>query len=221
LECLAAEREVDAVIGVDVGGDVLATGSEGGLWSPLADQVMLACLARLERAGVRSMLAVHGLGVDGELPVDYLVLRLGEVASRGAYLGALGMGPEGASRLQEAVDRVVTEASALALAAFRGEGGTRALRRGTRRARLSIVSSLTFFIDPAGLAELSPMAKAVSSAASLEEANDRLHELGIYTELDLERDLYELLKEGGRVTKRDVLMLKREGVRRLREGRAL
>lgn len=218
---LAAELEVSAVIGVDVGGDVLAVGTEEGLWSPLADQVMLACLAELEGEGVRSMLAIHGLGVDGELPTDYLVHRLGVVASRGAYLGALGMGPEGASRLQEAVDRVVTEAGALALAAFRGEEGARALRRATRRARLSIVSSLTFLVDPAGLAELSPMAKAVSSAASLEEANDRLHELGVYTELDLERGMYKLLREGGRVTRRDVLALKREGVRRLREGRGL
>lgn len=221
LELLAAELGAEAVVGVDVGGDVLAKGDEGGLWSPLADQVMLACLARLEEGGLRSVLAIHGLGADGELPADYLVHRLGEVASRGAYLGAVGMGREGASRLQEAVDKVVTEASALTLAAFRGEEGARSLRGGTRRAGLSIISSLTFFVDPAGLAEASPMAKAVWSAQSLEEANERLHELGVYTELDLERDMYRLLKERGRVTRRDVLALKREGVERLRRGRGL
>ncbi|MCX8204432.1 MAG: DUF1152 domain-containing protein [Candidatus Nezhaarchaeota archaeon] len=221
LERLANEAEVSAVIGVDVGGDVLAKGLEEDLWSPLADQVMLACLTRLEERGVRSIIAIHGLGVDGELSLDYLIQRLGEVASHGAYLGALGMGREGASRLQEAVDRVVTEASALTLAAFRGEGRVRALRRATRKARLSIISSLTFFVDPAGLAKLSPMVKALASTASLEEANSKLHELGIYTELDLERDLYRLLKERGRVTSRDVLTLKREGARRIREGRGL
>ncbi|RLF10557.1 MAG: hypothetical protein DRJ69_02990 [Thermoprotei archaeon] len=159
---------------------------------------------------------VHGLGVDGELSVDYLVHRLSEAAAQGGYLGAVGMGRRSAEELRKAVDEVVTESSALVLDAFRGEARVRSLRSATRWARLTVISSLTFLLDPLKMAELSPMAKAVAHAASLEEANERLHGLGVYTELDLERDLYELWRDKGRVGRRDVLRLKKEGLARLR-----
>ena len=206
------------IVGVDVGGDVLATGEEDGLWSPLADQVMLAALAQLEERGIRVILAVHGLGVDGELSEPYLLRRLSLLASKGGYLGALGMGRRGAERLKKVLSRVETESSALPLLAFEGGYGYKALRSSTRGVKLSLISSITFLVDPLRLFGEAPMAKALASADSLEEANERLHELGVYTELDLERDLYEVYRAKGRVTRRDVLKVKREGLSRLRGG---
>jgi hypothetical protein len=216
----AGRLKLSSVVGVDVGGDALAKGPEGGLWSPLADQVMLACLAKLKEAGLEALLAIHGLGVDGELDVGYLVRRLGEVAAAGGYLGAVGMGRDGAEALRRALSTVVTESSALTLEAFRGVAEARPLRWATRRAKLSVLSSLTFLLDPLKVFELSPMARSMAGAASLEEANERLHELGVYTELDLERDLYEVWRVKGRVGRADVLAARREGLRRLREARA-
>ncbi|PCN49809.1 hypothetical protein B6U99_07775 [Candidatus Geothermarchaeota archaeon ex4572_27] len=63
------------------------------------------------------------------------------------------------------------------------------------------------------------MAKALSDAKSLDEANLKLNEMGVYTELDLERDLYRVYVERGRVTRGDVLRARREGMARVR-GRA-
>ncbi len=39
---------IDAVIGIDVGGDVLALGNEDGLYSPLADSYSAAILSRVQ-----------------------------------------------------------------------------------------------------------------------------------------------------------------------------
>lgn len=58
---------------VDVGGDVLATGGEPGLRSPLADQLALAgCVL----TGIPTRLLVTGAGLDGELPEAVVLERL-------------------------------------------------------------------------------------------------------------------------------------------------
>ena len=60
LSAACAELETDLVVLVDVGGDVLGTGAEPGLASPLCDAVMLAAGAHLLRGGVRVVGAVFG-----------------------------------------------------------------------------------------------------------------------------------------------------------------
>ncbi len=45
-------------------------GREPGLRSPLADSIMLAAWAELERRGWRTIWGVFGYGSDGELTVD-------------------------------------------------------------------------------------------------------------------------------------------------------
>ena len=46
---------------------LIGTGNEPGLRSPLADSVMLAAYAELERRGHRALWGVFGYGSDGEL----------------------------------------------------------------------------------------------------------------------------------------------------------
>ena len=61
--------DCDLVVLLDVGGDVLATGSEPGLSSPLCDALMLAAAQHLpERLEVVG--CAYGSGCDGELTVD-------------------------------------------------------------------------------------------------------------------------------------------------------
>jgi hypothetical protein len=51
------------------------------------------------------------------------------------------------------------------------------------------VGAVTFYFDPvATIAAAAPLAGAVRDAADLEDANERLHALGVRTELDLERE---------------------------------
>ena len=74
---------------------------------------------------------------------------------------------------------------------FRGAWGTKLIRGGRRTLKLTPLTTLTFFISPEKLYEsISRPAQAVRKSSSLDEANDALHGLGIYTELDFERDHY-------------------------------
>jgi len=49
------EFKIDLLVGLDVGGDSLAQGNEPGLRSPLADSIMLAAYAELEKRGQRTL----------------------------------------------------------------------------------------------------------------------------------------------------------------------
>jgi hypothetical protein len=184
----AADRlDCDLVVLVDVGGDVLAHGDEPGLGSPLCDAVCLAGAPALAERGPLA-LAVFGAGCDGELTPAEVLARVAEVAAAGGLLGAHGLTPEAAERLATAVAAVPTEASAQALACFRGAIGTVAIREGRRTVERSPLGALAFYLDPLVALETAARAgRAVAGAASLDEANERLHELGIATELDYER----------------------------------
>ena len=183
----ASRLECDAMVLVDVGGDVLAHGDEPGLASPLCDAVMLAAAEPLARAGVRVAGAVFGPGCDGELTSAEVLDRVSELAAAGGLSGAWGITPQAAVRLGAAADAIPTEASAQALRCFAGERGETAIRAGKRPLTLSAIGALTFFFDPlVAIASAARLARAVVGAASLEDANRRLGELGIQTELDRE-----------------------------------
>src|SRR3954468_2384514 len=88
----AAELECDAVVLLDVGGDVLAHGDEPGLASPLCDAIVLAAGFFLAKStGVIG--AVYGPGCDGELTPEEVLGRITELQSAGALLGAWGLTP--------------------------------------------------------------------------------------------------------------------------------
>ena len=183
----ADHLDCDLVVLVDVGGDVLAHGDEPGLGSPLCDAVCVAGAPALAERGPL-VLAVFGAGCDGELRPAEVLARVAEVAGGGGLLGALGLTPEAAQRLQEAVAAVPTEASAQALACFRGAIGTVAIREGRRHVERSPVGAVAFCLDPlVAIATAARPAREVAGAASLNEANERLRALGITTELDWER----------------------------------
>lgn len=185
----ASQLGCDLVVFVDVGGDVLAHGDELGLRSPLCDAVMLAVAGRLGRLGHRVLLGLFGMGCDAELTPVEVLARLAEVAAAGGLIGARGLTAPVAQRLEQAVELVPTEASAQAVRAFRGAAGEVAIRGGARTVELSVLASVTFYLDvEATLRATGRLALAVDGASSLEQANDALNALGIRTELDLERE---------------------------------
>ncbi|HZB07315.1 MAG TPA: DUF1152 domain-containing protein [Thermoleophilaceae bacterium] len=190
IEAAARELGTDLVVFLDVGGDALAQGGEPGLASPLCDALLLAAAARLgERAAFPVLGAVFGAGCDGELTPAEVLERVAEVAAAGGLAGARGLTPAVAARLEDAVEAVPTEASAQALRCFRGEIGPATIRRGRRSVELSPVGALTFFFDPqVAVGSAARLAAAVKDARDLGHGNDILHELGVYTELDYERD---------------------------------
>jgi hypothetical protein len=190
LAAAAASLESDLIAFVDVGGDVLAHGDEPGLASPLCDAVLLATAARLAERGSPVLGGIFGIGCDGELTPAEVLARLAEVGA------ARGLTPAVAGRLEEAVMAVPTEASAQALRCFHGEIGPAAIRQGRRTVELSPAGALTFYFDPvAALRSAARLAAAVIDARDLEHANQILHELGVHTELDYERDALHTVRQ--------------------------
>jgi len=183
--------DIDLLVGLDVGGDSLAHGHEVGLRSPLADAVMLAAYAELQKQGHRTLWAVFGYGSDGELTVEEIELRLSKLAGAGGLLGAWGLTAKIAAELEEVIKTVPTEASAVPVECFKGAWGERKIRSDQRSVKMTPLTTLTFFISTAKLfGTLSPPAQAVVNSGSLEEANNALHAMGIKTELDLERERF-------------------------------
>lgn len=177
----------DLIVGIDVGGDVIAHGDEPGLMSPLADSVMLAAFARLEEK-ISSIIGLFGFGSDGELTQGELESSINLILKQGGVLGSWGITQEALSKLEEVIAVVPTEASRLPVLYAKGEFEETKIRSGSRHVSLSIASTETFYFTPSVLYENSRLAKCVNDCRSLEEANDCLHSIHIHTELDLERE---------------------------------
>jgi hypothetical protein len=201
LTAAAAELGADLIVFLDVGGDALAHGDEPGLASPLCDAIMLAAAAHLAKravcahdeepdpAAIPVLGGIFGVGCDGELRPAEVLERIAEVAGAGGFAGARGLTEPIAARLEQAVEAVPTEASAQALACFRGAIGETTIRQGRRTVELSPVGALTFYFDVAkAIWSAARLAAAVIDAGDIEEANEILRDRGIRTELDYERD---------------------------------
>jgi hypothetical protein len=125
------------------------------------------------------------------LTVDEIEASLSKLAGAGGLLGAWALTPKVAAELEEVIKTVPTEASAIPVKCFRGAWGESAIRRDQRHVRLTPLTTLTFFISTTKLYEtLGRPAQAVRGSASLDQANDALHAIGIRTELDYEREYY-------------------------------
>ena len=188
LEQVAPELGVDLFLFVDVGGDVLGAGAEPGLASPLCDAVMLAAGALLQRRGATVLGAIFGPGCDGELTLEELLGRLALLAGAGALHAIEGLAPAAVDQVEQAARVIPTEASAQAVRCARGELGIATIRGGRRTVQLTPFGAATVYFDPEGaLRSAAPLAREVLDAADLIAAQERLHALGVRTELDYER----------------------------------
>ena len=207
---------VDAVVGVDVGGDVVALGYEEELWSPLADSMGLAAVATTPAEGIEKVLAIHSPGADGELPPEYVLRRVASIAAIGGLRGARGITLQDIGVLERILRYAHSEASRVQLEAFRGGFGEALIRGGSRRVRLSPLQTITFFLDALKALALAPLAQLVIGTDSVFDARRVLNSVGVYTELDLEEDVYRFVEEHGREpTPREVLEMRRAGRLRL------
>ncbi len=189
LEAAIATLGIDLLVGIDVGGDSLAQGGEPGLRSPLADAIMLAAFQELENRGHQALWGVFGYGSDGELTTDEIEYALARVTKAGGLLGAWALTPQVVSELEDVIEKVPTEASAIPLQCARGAWGKGSIRYDQRHLKLTPLTTLTFYLSPSIVYQsVARPARAVSLSTSLDEANDALHRLGIKSELDLERE---------------------------------
>src|SRR3954463_705806 len=145
LEAAVEAMGCDLVVFLDVGGDALAHGDEPGLGSPLCDAVLLAAADLLAERDISVLRALFGTGCDGELTPTEVLERLAEVGVAGGLAGAVGLTPEVVQLLEQAVEVVPPEASALAVRAFRGVSGDVEIRDGRRTVPLSPLAAVTYF----------------------------------------------------------------------------
>jgi hypothetical protein len=196
LASAAEQLGCDLTVFIDVGGDVLAQGHEAGLSSPLCDAVMLAAAARLAKTAHPVLAGIFGIGCDAELTPDEVVALIARVAEHGGYAGARGLTDAVTRRLEGAIESVPTEASAQAVRAFRGASGRHTIRNGQRTVELTVAASLTFYLDvTVTYTRVGCLARAVSDAVTLDEANRALQRLGVRTELDRELDVAQDIPE--------------------------
>jgi hypothetical protein len=185
IEAACEELGCDLVICADVGGDILATGDEPGLASPLCDAVMLAASAAARQP---ALLAVIGPGCDGELTPTEVLLRVAVAARAGAWAGTWSLTPAIADEVEKAARASYTEASLQIVRCARGEVGEAPIRGGRRTVPLGPVGALTFFLEIGeSLADLAPLAPLVAGSESIEAGRARLVAAGIHSELDYER----------------------------------
>ncbi len=204
---------LDGVIGVDVGGDVLAHGFEEELWSPLADSMGLAMLNRYSR----SYLIVHSLGSDGELPVNYLLKRLALFISKKGLIGITGFTSRDKELLEKILGYARSEASKASLLALRGLYGEYLIRRGSRRITVNPYTLVSFVLNPHIVYKESLLAKNVDNTDSLTEARSRLNKLGVFTEYDLEEEIMNRNLSLEEISGDILIKIRDEGRRKLRE----
>ena len=195
----ARALEADLVVLIDVGGDALAHGDEPGLGSPLCDAIMMAAGATMQAAYAQAATpeeapppvlgGIFGVGCDGELTPAEVDARLAEVAAARGLAGARGLTEAVARRLEEAVAQVPTEASAMALRAFRGQIGPTPIRGGRRTVEVTTAGAGTVYFDvAAAVASAARLARMVGGTLGIDEANEVLRSKGMRTELDFERN---------------------------------
>jgi hypothetical protein len=173
----------DLVIGTDSGGDVLATGTEAGLRSPVSDGLGIVALSDL---AYPSFIGMLGYGSDGELTRPQLDAALARVASNDGLLGAWGLTKRIRDELDELVTHVPTEASRLPVEAAHGEIGTKTIRNGTVTLELTPPSIVTFYFTPTSVRSYSTIAQIVAEHRSLEAIQAAFEDRGIVTEFERE-----------------------------------
>ena len=196
LEALLVAQEelgIDAIIGVDTGGDILAKGCEDNLWSPLADALSLYAIVE---SGIDSYIVVLSPGADGELSEEEVLHRISEIARQKGLLEVFGLSKGDYLLAKEAAQEVVSEASKIPLRAFEGEYGVIKIRGGTRRVKISPVQSSAYLLDARVVYEESALAKTVAGTRGVGQASQALNEYCIVTELDLEQELSRLKEHG-------------------------
>ncbi len=194
LKELLSYTGADYVIGVDVGGDVLARGDEEELWSPLADAMGLAALNEIGD----SALMVYSPGADGELPQDLVLKRISTIMGMNGCLGSIGVGREYIEFYEKLLEKTLSEASRIGLLALKGFNGYKTIRGGTRRIRVSPINTVAFILSPRQAIKLSRPAQLVKETSSFADAWRILRENGIPTEYDLEKAILEYSRMTGK-----------------------
>jgi hypothetical protein len=165
---------------VDVGGDVLATGTEAELRSPLADSLSLAALADFP---VPVRVAVAGPGLDGELSPSYARSRC--VALGGSL--SFRLNAHDIKRWYAALAQLPTEATTLLAAAALGITGRAEIRDDTDTVLIGDDSADIYLLPMSNVLAGNQLAQKLVPTHSLGEAEAAALSVCGRSELSYER----------------------------------
>ena len=209
---------VDTIIGLDVGGDVLAKGFERELWSPLLDHLAISAIHdAVHMTGIKGFIGVFGLGGDGELGRETLHEYISELMRENSFQGAIALSREDYELLKDIVKRAHTEASLLPLKVFEGVMGVHSIREGTRNIDLNLEMIMTLFFTVDAVYKHSKIAPYLKNTRSIREAKNMLNYLGVHTEFDLEEEIGRFKLKKNYLTSKDILNIKYELIEKLRK----
>lgn len=192
LDAFRAKYGVNEIIGVDVGGDVIAEGFEENLWSPLADAIVAAALSHLSN----TYIAIASPSADGELQLDYVDQRLRRIARLGGYIGGYILSNKDLEILGQLLKKVTSEASTIPLKVINTDLDAIVIRKESRNVKLSMMGLTIFLLDSVTVVRDS-IARYVYETNSFDEARYILNKLTVVTEYDLEEEVFrELAKKG-------------------------
>ena len=180
------KNKIDLIVGVDVGGDVMAKGDEPGLSSPLADSIMLSALKKVETS-VDTKIAVLGYGSDGELEPSELNNSLSIISKKKGLIGMLGINADSQRIMKKLIAKIETDASRIPTLAFSGTYGLSKIRRGRIEIDIHPFSQITVYIKTNVIfKDISLSAKLIHNSSNIWESNNILLKNGFKTELDFE-----------------------------------
>jgi len=211
------DNEIDLLIISDSGGDILASGYEENLFSPLADSYTLSIAYQVSKKGFRTILGVFGPGCDGELSREEILTKFSLLAREGYFLFYVSLTPSIAEIMEKIVEKAHTEASKLPLRAYRGEKGKISIRRGERQVDLDLTCAATYYIDVKGIDKITRLPIILEKSRNILHAREILNSLGIMTELDIEEELSKLGERARELRGTEFLNFVRELKRRIRE----
>jgi len=214
------EKGIDLLIISDSGGDILASGHEENLFSPLADMYTLTIGYLTERKGIRTIVGVFGPGCDGELTREEIMDKLSMLAREGYFLFYVSLAPRIAQTLEKIAEKAHTEASRLPLRAYRGERGTIPIRRGERQVLIDLYCAATYYLDVRGICKITRLPELLADSESIVHARQLLNSVGIMTELDIEEELVKLGDRARELRGEEFLRFVRELKKRIREKAA-
>lgn len=178
---LASSLDVDELVVVDVGGDIVARGPESELRSPLADSLTLAAALRV---GLPTTVVVLGPGVDAELTEETVIsILLGRVEA--SVVGVISA--EDIRDLDAVLAWHPTEATALVAAGAAGMRGTVAMRRLRSPVPITNHSPEVWAVNEATIDSF-PLARMLQGSTTLHDAEKIMRDFAV-NEIDFERSV--------------------------------
>jgi hypothetical protein len=181
MAALIQTTQAESVEVIDVGGDVLGTGTEPTLRSPLADALAVAATTRLS---VPVSVLVAGAGLDGELTETTVLTRV-------EHLGGhctIRTGPTETEWAIPLFEWHPSEATALLLAAARGLRGHVEIRSDGHRVRITDESPNVYALAHDDVLANNHVAAAVADTKALDEVEAAVRAVCGHSEIDYERE---------------------------------